>query len=84
VEGKYIKYELLLTAYNEDSKYFKDDEIYRIGIEFLIIMDSFQPNWIADFKAGSGNLEGKYNTLKVELKPALFSWLTTNVFSFCI
>jgi hypothetical protein len=29
------------TAYNEDSKYFKDDEIYRIGIEFLIIMDSF-------------------------------------------
>jgi hypothetical protein len=45
-------------------------------------MDSFQPNWIADFKAGSGNLEGKYNTLKVE--PALFSWLTTNVFSSCI
>jgi hypothetical protein len=42
VEGKYIKYELTqTTAYNEDSKYFKDDEIYRIGIEFLIIMDSF-------------------------------------------
>jgi hypothetical protein len=82
-EGKYIKYELTqTTAYNEDSKYFKDDEIYRIGIEFFNNYGQFsQPNWIADFKAGSGNLEGKYNTLKVELKPALFTWLTTNVFS---
>lgn len=81
-EGKYIKYELTqTTVYNEDSKYFKDDEIYRIGIEFFNAHGQYsQPNWIADFKAGSGNLEGRYNTLKVELKPTLFSWLASTAF----
>jgi len=81
-EGKYLKYELTQdTVYNKDNQYFKDDEIYRIGIEFFNNYGQFsQPKWIADFRAPSGNLTGNYNTLQVTLKPELFIWLSTNVF----
>lgn len=81
-EGKYLKYELTQdTVYDKNNQYFKDDEIYRIGIEFFNSYGQFsQPKWIADFRAPSGNLTGNYNTLKVTLKPELFSWLSTNVF----
>jgi hypothetical protein len=81
-EGKYLKYKLTQdTVYNKNNQYFKDDEIYRIGIEFFNNYGQFsQPKWIADFRAPSGNLTGNYNTLEVTLKPELFSWLSTNVF----
>jgi len=81
-EGKYIKYELTQsTVYNKENKYFKDDEIYRLGIEFFNAYGQIsQPKWIADIKARDGNLEGNYNTLNVTLKPSFFTWLSTTSF----
>ena len=81
-EGKYLKYQLTKsTIYNPDNKYFKDDEIYRIGIEFFNKYGQVSlPNWIADFKALDGNLQGQYNTLSVTLKPEFFTWLNTTNF----
>ena len=82
-EGKYIKYELTQTTlYNKNSKYFKDEEVYRIGIEFYNSYGQYsQPKWIADFRAREGNLRGYYNTLSVTLKPEFFTWLNTNSFA---
>lgn len=82
-EGKYLKYELTKsTIFNPDNKYFKDDEIYRIGIEFFNEYGQVSlPNWIADFKSLDGNLNGQYNTLSVTLKPEFFTWLNTTSFS---
>ena len=81
-EGKYLKYELTKSSiFNEDNKYFKDDEIYRIGIQFYNSYGQISlPNWIADFKALDGNLNGQYNTLSVTLKPEFFTWLNTTLF----
>jgi len=81
-EGKYLKYELTQsTSYNKSNKYFKDEEIYRIGITFYNSYGQYsQPNWIADFKSREGNLRGYYNTLKVTLKTDFFTWLSTNAF----
>ena len=81
-EGKYLKYEQSYsTVFNDRNKYFKDDEIYRLGIIFYNNYgQSTLPNWIADFKSRNGNLEGKYNTLKVTLKNEFFTWLDNQVF----
>jgi hypothetical protein len=81
-EGKYLKYELTQTSlFNKDNRYFKDDEIYRIGIEFFNAYGQIsQPKWIADIKSRDGNLSGNYNTLKVTLKPDFFTWLSTTIF----
>ena len=81
-EGKYIKYELTqTTTFDKKNKYFKDQEIYRVGIEFFNAYGQIsQPKWIADFKSRDGNLAGNYNTFKVTLKPTFFTWLSTNVF----
>lgn len=81
-EGKYIKYELTQSnVFNKDNKYFKDEEIYRIGIEFFNAYGQIsQPKWIADIKSRDGNLSGNYNTFKITLKPSFFSWLSTNTF----
>lgn len=82
-EGKYLKYQLLQTTeYNPDSKYYKDDEIYRIGIQFYNKYgQNSLPSWVADFKAKEGNLEGNYNILKFSLKPEFFVWLNTTSFA---
>lgn len=79
-EGKYIKYQLLqktsaqLTKDVEDYTFLKDNEIYRIGIVFYNrIGQESLPQWIADFVTPEGNLEGNYNTLKVELKAAFYT-----------
>lgn len=81
-EGKYIKYELTkkteaeLEDDVENYRFFKDQEIYRIGILFYNKLGQTSvPKWIADFKAPSGNLEGSYNTLTVELKSEFYTWL---------
>lgn len=82
-EGKYLKYELTQTnIYNKKNKYFKDEEIYRIGIEFYNNYGQLSlPKWVADIKSRDGNLAGNYNTLKFTLKPEFFTWLNTNTFT---
>lgn len=81
-EGKYLKYELLQTdEYDPDAKYLKDEEIYRIGIEFYNNYGQYSlPKWIADFKTRKGNLEGNFNILKTTLKPEFFTWLNITDF----
>jgi hypothetical protein len=83
-EGKYLKYEqsyILEVEASDKDKYFKDDEIYRLGISFYNNYgQSTLPNWIADFKSTDGNLRGRYNTLKVTLKNEFFTWLNTQNF----
>ena len=81
-EGKYLKYELTKsTVYDDSNKYFKDNEIYRLGVEFFNAYGQTSlPSWIADFKSREGNLEGQYNTLSVTLKSEFFTWLNTTTF----
>lgn len=86
-EGKYIKYELVsktasqLTHLPEEYRFFKDGELYRIGIEFFNNLgQTSAPQWIADFRAQTGNLEGSYNTLKVTLTADFYTWLNTYTF----
>lgn len=76
-EGKYLKYELTQSSlFNPDAKYFKDEEIYRLGIQFYNSYGQISlPSWIADFKSLKGNLQGLYNTLKVTLKSDFYIWL---------
>lgn len=76
-EGKYIKYELVQDSLGDDSyQYFKDLEIYRLGIQFYNGYGQVTtPIWMADFKALDGNLDSKYNKLKVTLKPDFYVWL---------
>ena len=78
-EGRYLKYELTQTTEKTIyDRFFKDDEIYRLGVQFY---DKFtnktKPRWIADFKSRNGNLTGLFNTLKIELQPEFFVWLNS-------
>ena len=79
-EGKYLKYELVQNnEKNIGDKYFKDNEIYRLGIQFYNIFGQVTtPNWIADFKAPEGNLEEMFNKLKVTLKNDFYVWLNNS------
>lgn len=79
-EGKYLKYTLTQSnSYNKDNKYFKDDEIYRLGIVFYNKYGQKSlPKWIADFKSNSGNLKNLYNTLKIDFKNEFLIWLNTS------
>lgn len=81
-EGKYLKYELYQsTVQNDNNKYFKDSEIYRIAIIFYnSYAQTSEPYWIADFKSRDGNLQGNYNQLKVTLKSEFFTWLNDTDF----
>lgn len=76
-EGKYLKYELTQSSeLNDENRYFKDSEIYRLGIQFYNKYGQITaPYWISDFKSREGNLEGMFNTLKFELKPDFYVWL---------
>jgi len=81
-EGKYLKYSLpQTTEYDlngtlKDLKFFKDNEIYRIGIQLYNKIGQINSvTWIADFVAPEGNLSDKYNTLKVELKPEFYTYI---------
>lgn len=75
-EGNFITYELTQKTLQQlgnislkDIKFLKDNEIYRIGIQFYNKLgQKTDVIWIADFKTPEGNLEGKYNTLKTTLK----------------
>ena len=78
-EGKYIKYELTQDFNNNHNKFFKDEELYRIAIQFYNNYgQTTLPIWIADFKSRNGNLNGLYNTLNITLKPEFYIWLNTN------
>ena len=81
-EGKYLKYELTQDVVKtKNSKFFKDDEIYRCGIVFYNSYgQSSFPNWISDFKSRDGNLNNLYNTFKLTLKPEFYTWLNSNNF----
>ena len=79
-EGKYLKYEIVQKSLNnvENYRLLKDNEIYRIAIELYNNLGQVSSSkWIADFKTPSGNLEGNYNTLKVELKSEFYTWLNS-------
>lgn len=82
--GKYLNYELTRSSLDEvniplrQAKFFKDNEIYRIGIVFYnSIGQSSEAKWIADFKAPEGNLEGQYNTLEVSFTAAFYAFIST-------
>jgi hypothetical protein len=79
-EGKYLKYELTKDVnFDDRNQYFKDEEIYRLGIEFYNKYGQKSlPKWIADFKSLNGNLEGQYNTLSVTLKNDFYVWLNNS------
>jgi len=77
-EGLHVKVELYQSDLPnaEDLKFFKDRELYRLGIEFYNGRGQISnPTWIMDFLSTEGNLEDNYNQLKVELKPAFYTWL---------
>ena len=88
-EGKYIKYELKrennVTDLQSKNKFFKDNELYRIAIQFYNKFGhTSQPKWIADFiyvldkSQSPGNLGGEYSCLEVTLKPEFYVWLNNN------
>jgi len=84
--GNFVQYELVrktadqLENAPDEYKFLKDLEIYRIGIEFYNELGQISPTkWIADFRAPEGNLEGLYNTLKVELLPSFYDWLNNYI-----
>lgn len=79
-EGLYFKVEIdqsaLTDAQAANKKFFKDRELYRIGIEFYNRRgQKSEPSWMCDLLIPEGNLEGKYNKLKVTLKPEFYVWL---------
>jgi hypothetical protein len=72
-EGLFIKYTIVNKSINDanlkDYKFFKDDEIYRLGIQFYNKLGQVTDvKWIADFKAPRKNLTKSYNTLRVDIK----------------
>lgn len=81
-EGKYVKVEIERSTlpYQESKNYrfLKDREIYRFSIAFYNNRGQVSvPKWLCDIKMPSGNLEDKYNKLKVTLKPEFYVWLNT-------
>ena len=79
--GKYVDVEIVQneTLSENDAasfKFFKDEELYRIGIKFYNrIGQESLPKWIMDFRTPPGNLEGKYNQLRVTLTADFYTWL---------
>lgn len=87
-EGAYLKYEIVrnqvgdvdFTLEETNGKFLKDNEIYRLGIEFYNLYGQTSlPKWIADFKTivvdDESNLNGYYASLKIILKPLFYTWL---------
>lgn len=91
--GKYLNWELFrsevgidsdnITATQSQGKFFKDREIYRLGIQFYNRKAQISlPKWITDFKVNvlgeECNLNGFYATLKLTFNPDFFVWLNTS------
>ena len=84
-EGKYFRLTINQKEFNEEesvlNRYLKDKEIYRFGIVFYNnVGQTSSPKWLCDIKAPTGNLEGKFNTVKFETKPAFATWLANTTF----
>lgn len=81
-EGKYIKLEVVQDqslVNPENYKVYKDNEVYRFGISFYNgLGQTSLPKWMVDYRMPEGNLEGKYNTVKITLKPEFYTWLNTS------
>jgi len=82
--GKFITYELTQSTHSEvnmptkQARFFKDNEIYRIGIVlYNKLGQQSEVKWVTDFKASQGNLEGRFNTLKVTLTQAFYDYIDT-------
>ena len=83
--GKFLEYTLDKVQFNSNNlneiekyKYFKDDEIYRIGIElYNRLGQTTLPYWISDFKAPISNwASGNFRTiLKVKLKQEFYDFI---------
>lgn len=79
--GKYVDVEIyqnetLNSIESERLKFLKDEELYRIGIKFYNrIGQESLPKWIMDIRAPQGNLDNKYNQLRVTLTTAFYTWL---------
>jgi hypothetical protein len=82
-EGKYItlyvdKNTPIDAVTVSKSKFLKDREIYRFGIEFYNRKGQYSfPKWVTDLKSPDGNLTGLYNKLGVTLKPDFYTWLNS-------
>ena len=79
IEISFTPEEELTDLESKTYKFFKDNEIYRVGIQFYNILGQVSfPKWITDFKAKDFNLETTYtfrNTLRVSLTSAFYSWI---------
>jgi hypothetical protein len=88
-EGAYLKYEIVrnqvgvanFTTKDSEGKFLKDNEIYRLGIQFYNKYgQNSLPKWISDFKTivptdNKCNLKGFYASLKLTLKSSFYDWL---------
>lgn len=87
-EGAYLKYRIVrnqvgingFTQEDADNKFFKDNEIYRLAIQFYNVYgQNSLPKWIADFKNivinNESNLNGYYSSIEITLKPLFYVWL---------
>lgn len=92
-EGPFLKYQIIRTPKEDidenlpyDLRFFKDEELYRIGIQFINKFGlNSTPMWIADFVTpisgvlgGNNNLSGQYAGIRLEFKPEFFVWLNTS------
>jgi len=85
-EGAYIKYRIVrneLTDDNAKGKFLKDNEIYRLAIQFYNKYgQTTVPKWIADFKTivinNQSNLNGYYASIEVTFKALFYTWLNDN------
>lgn len=84
-EGPFLKYEIIRTTSNKndvyDYKFLKEDELYRIGLQFYNKYGiKSLPKWVADFVVSSNNsnisnLNGQYAGIKIAFKPSFYVWL---------
>ncbi len=87
-EGAYLKYKIIrnqigvngFTQEDSEKKFFKDNEIYRLAIQFYNKYgQNSLPKWIADFKNivlnNESNLNGYYSSLEITFKPLFYIWL---------
>lgn len=90
-EGAYLKYRVVrnqigvngFTEENSEGKFLKDNEVYRLGIQFYNKYgQNSLPKWIADFKnivlSTQSNLNGYYASIEITLKPLFYTWLNDN------
>ena len=76
--GKYLEVDFVQSSVSnyEDKQFFKDNELYRIGVKFYNRLgQTSDPKWIMDLKAPAGNLNGNYNQLRITFSSEFNTWL---------